>query len=256
MTDYAFGANGTVLHTTAAVFVATTIGTRDVLFLTGDIDQSHEIALVLTGRRGTRTRDAHVAFSDAGDGATLVTMHAGRSSGLITLWDSDEQLILFSDPTTAGTFWAPPIRAPTPNTVPGLENFWQFGTNTSVLVGGPYLVRNATIERGTLSMFGDLNASVPLTVVAATSIARVTWNGVHIPVHSDGRGVLTGRLTQSPASGRVKVPKLAGWKFKDSLPEIGADFDDSNWVVADHTSTNITQGMLFGDGRVLYSEYS
>ena len=36
MTDYAFGANGTVLHTTAAVFVATTIGTRDVLFLPVD----------------------------------------------------------------------------------------------------------------------------------------------------------------------------------------------------------------------------
>ena len=256
MTDYAFGANGRVLHTTATVFIATTIGTRDVLFLTGDVDQSHEIALVLTGRNSTRTRDVHVAFSDAGNNTTLVTVHTRRAPGLITLWGSDEQLILFSDPTTAGTFWAPPIRAPTPDTVPGLENFWQFGTNTSVLVGGPYVVRNATIERGTLSMFGDLNASVPLTVVAATSVARVTWNGVHIPVHSDGRGVLTGRLTQSPASGRVKVPKLAGWKFKDSLPEIGAGFDDSNWVVADHTSTNITQGMLFGDGRVLYSEYS
>ena len=42
----------------------------------------------------------------------------------------------------------------------------------------------------------------------------------------------------------------------DSLPETGADFDDSDWVVADHTSTNITQGMLFGDGRVLYGEDS
>ena len=41
----------------------------------------------------------------------------------------------------------------------------------------------------------------------------------------------------------------------DSLTETGADFDDSDWVVADHTSTNITQGMLFGDGRVLYGEY-
>ena len=105
-------------------------------------------------------------------------------------------------------------------------------------------------------MFGDLNASVPLTVVAATSVARVTWNGVHIPVHSDGRGVLTGRLTQSPASGRVKVPKLAGWKFKDSLPEVQSGFDDSAWTVADHTTTNITQKPLFGDGSVLYGACS
>ena len=256
MTDYAFGANGRVLHTTATVFIATTIGTRDVLFLTGDVDQSHEIALVLTGRHNTRTRDVHVAFSDARNNATLVTVHTRRAPGLITLWDSDEQLILFSDPTTAGTFWAPAIRAPTPSTVPSLENFWQFGTNTTALVGGPYLVRNATLEQGTLVVFGDLNASVPLTVVAPSSVARVTWNGADVLVRSDGRGVLTGRLSLSLAARQVEAPKLGGWKFKDSLPEISADFDDSDWVIADHTSTNITQGMLFGDGRVLYGEDS
>ncbi|KAI1781617.1 hypothetical protein LXA43DRAFT_1105617 [Ganoderma leucocontextum] len=51
------------------------------------------------------------------------------------------------------------------DTVPGFESFWQFGTNTTVLVGGRYLVRNATISGGTLALRGNLNASVPLTVV-------------------------------------------------------------------------------------------
>ena len=257
ITDYTFGVNSSVLYTTATVFIATTVGSRDVLFLTGDLDQSHEIALTLTGRSSKRTEDAYVRYTDPRNGSTTtttVTVSAGRNPGVVTLWDSDEQLVLFSDPATAATFWAPPVRAPTVNTIEGLETFWQFGTNTTVLVGGPYLVRNATIEGGTLAMFGDLNASVPLTIIAPTDVKTVMWNEKRVEVRSDGRGVLSGWLAQSGKTKLVTVPELSGWRFKDSLPEIGADFDDSDWVVADHTSTNITQGMLFGDGRVLYGE--
>ena len=103
-------------------------------------------------------------------------------------------------------------------------------------------------------MFGDLNASVPLTIVAPQDVVGVTWNGARVAMRSDGRGVLSGRLEQSGKTKLVSVPELSGWRFKDSLPEIGGDFDDSEWVLADHTSTNITQGMLFGDGRVLYGK--
>ncbi|KAI0747487.1 glycoside hydrolase superfamily [Fomes fomentarius] len=258
ITDYSFGQRGAVLHTTASIFFAGTIGSRDVLFVSGDPDQSHEISLILSGRGGKRTTDAHVHFaptqslSSSVDGATTVTFRAGIARGLVTVWDSDEQLILFSDPVTAATFWSPPIRSQTANTIPGLETFWQFGTNTTVLVGGPYLVRNATLDRGTLALRGDLNASVPLTLIGPERVRSVTWNGKRVSVRDDGRGVLTGRLEQSPKVKEVKVPKLSGWKYANSLPEIMADFDDSDWVVADHTSTNITIGMAFGDGRVLY----
>ncbi len=258
ITDYSFGQRGTVLHTTASIFFAGTIGARDVLFISGDPDQSHEISLILSGRGGKRTKDAHVHFaptqslSSSVAGATTVTFRAGITPGLVTVWDSDEQLILFSDPVTAVTFWSPPIRSQTSNTIPGLETFWQFGTNTTVLVGGPYLVRNATLDHGTLALRGDLNASVPLTIIGPERVSSVTWNGQRVSVRDDGRGVLTGRLAQSPKVKEVKVPKLSGWKYADSLPEIRADFDDSDWVVADHTSTNITIGMAFGDGRVLY----
>ncbi|KAM5536272.1 hypothetical protein V8D89_010049 [Ganoderma adspersum] len=252
ITDYAFGRNGSVLHTTATVFFAGTIGARDVLFLTGDVGQSHEVALVLSGRGGRRASNAHVAYIDA-RGATTATVRAGFAKGFATVWDSDEQLVLFADPVTAATFWAPAIKWPTASTVPGLESFWQFGTNTTVLVGGPYLVRNATVSGSTLALRGDLNASVPLTVIGPTEIKGVTWNGERVGVENDGRGVLKGKLTLGEVVKTVQVPKLGEWRYADSLPEAKADFDDSDWIVADHTSTNITQGMLFGDGRVLYA---
>ena len=164
--------------------------------------------------------------------------------------------MLFADPVTAATFWAPAVRSATSNTVLGLELYWQFGTNTTVLVGGPNLVRNASLaaDGATLALRGDLNASVPLTVVAPAGVRAVTWNGARVSVRADGRGVLSGQLEQRVGVADVHVPKLTGWKFSDSLPEVTSGFDDSDWVVADHTSTNISLKPQFGDGRVLYGE--
>ena len=251
ITDYSFGAKSSVLYTTASVFFAGTIGQRDVLFLFGDADQSHEFALALTGA-GTRSTSSRVKFtsSTVGKGVTTVAVQPG-SDGLLTIFDSPSQLILFADPVTAATFWAPAVRSPTRNTVPGFESFWQFGTNTTVLVGGPNLVRNATISGSTLALRGDLNASVPLTVVAPPAVKQVTWNGARVTVRSSG-ALLTGRLTESASVRNVTLPKLTGWKFNDSLPEIQPGFDDSTWTVANKTTTNISLKPQFGDGRVLY----
>ena len=247
--DYPFGASSSVLYTTASVFFAGTIGTRDVLFVFGDADQSHELALTLKGARGTHTTDSRFTFSNTSAG-TIVSIAPG-AAGLVTLWDSDAQLVLFADPITAATFWAPALPGSASD---GLGSFWQFGTNSTLLVGGPNLVRNASLSANgaTLALRGDLNASVPLTVIAPPSVRAVTWNGAGVRVRSDGQGVLHGSLTQKVTG--VSVPALTGWKFADSLPEIQAGFDDSDWVIANHTSTNINQKPLFGDGRVLYGE--
>ena len=254
ITDYTFGTKGSLLFTTASVFFAGTIGERDILFLFGDADQSHEFALTLTGV-GTRCSSSRFQFtnSSAAASVTIVAVHPG-SVGLVTVWESASQLVLFADPITAATFWAPPIKSATANTVPGFESFWQFGTNMTVLVGGPYLVRNATIEGSTLALRGDLNASVPLTVVAPPVVRYVTWNGARVGVRSKG-AFLTGRLEESASVREVRVPKLTGWKFRDSLPEVQSGFDDSSWTVANKTSTNLDPKPLFGDGRVLYGEF-
>ncbi|KAI0662113.1 glycoside hydrolase superfamily [Cubamyces menziesii] len=256
VTDYTFGAHGSVLYSTASVFFAGTIGSRDVLFLFGDADQSHETSLTLTGN-GARVQSSRVQFS-ASRGPTTVTVLAG-STGLVTIWDSDTQLVLFADPVTAATFWAPAIPSATRDTIRGFEHYWQFGTNTTVLVGGPYLVRNASLADGghTLALRGDLNTSVQLTVIAPPTVTGVTWNGERVDslratTQAHGRGFLTGQLAQRVSAKSVHVPQLTGWKFADSLPEIQPGFDDSAWVVADHRTTNISEKPLFGDGRVLF----
>jgi hypothetical protein len=190
--------------------------------------------------------------------ATIFTISEG-TTGLVTLYDSNTQLILFADTNTAHTFWNP--------TLPGasddpLSAYWLIGTNHSILIGGPYLVRNASIDSTgtTLSLRGDLNASTPLTVLAPRAITTITWNGAKVSFSRaptiSSQGAFTGKLTlSSKATGvNVTLPNLAAakWKFNNSLPEIVDGFDDGEWVVANKTTTNIPFKPFYGDGRILY----
>ena len=274
--DYTFGARGALLYTTASIFFAGTIGARDVLFLYGRADQAHEFAFRPSsagrgGEGGVRAASPLVRFHSAsnlgrGTETTVVTILPGVR-GLVTIWESAEQLVLYADDTTAATFWAPPVAPPVRSSTPspnkavkGLERFWQFGTNESVLVGGPYLVRNASLvdsntegEGKTLALVGDLNASVPLTVFAPPDVVRVTWNGEPVGTMAQfGASGLRAELNLKNGVKGVSVPALTGWRYADSLPEVGRGYDDGAWVVADKKSTNIPVKPAFGDGRVLY----
>jgi hypothetical protein len=188
------------------------------------------------------------------NGVTPVTFLPGIQ-GLVTIWDSSEQLVLYSDADTAGTFWSPEIPA---NDSVEFANYWQFGTNSSILVGGPYLVRNATIAGSTLALRGDLKDSVQLTVIAPDNVKAVTWNG--IPISDDDvavsnlttQGGFVAQLKPSSALLGFVPPALTKWRYADSLPEISSGFSDANWTLADHTNTNIPFKPYYGDGRVLY----
>ncbi|KIJ17952.1 glycoside hydrolase family 35 protein [Paxillus involutus ATCC 200175] len=253
VTDYSFGSSSKVIYSTAQVFYAAQIGSRDVLFLYGDSSQEHEVALSLTGIPRLQAQSASIS-STTTDGITTVTFLAGIK-GLVTVWDSSEQLVLYSDATTAGTFWSPEI----PSSQSGdFENYWQIGTNASILVGGPYLVRNATISGSTLALRGDLNKGVRLIVIAPETVKAITWNG--IPVSADvaaaatvtPQGGFSAHISPSTWATGTSAPPLAGWKYADSLPEIQADFSDADWTIANHTTTNIPFKPYYGDGRVLY----
>ncbi|GLB38736.1 putative glycoside hydrolase family 35 protein [Lyophyllum shimeji] len=238
VTDYAFGKSSRALYSTAQVLYASTIDGRDVLFLHGDSSQEHEAAVMLTG-----------------------TPNKVQPSPLVTLSHDRAGLA----PSTTVISFLPGIQGSspsgtlTPNWSYPLRNYWGLGTNTSVLVGGPYLVRNASISGTTLALRGDLKTDVRLTVIAPRSVRSITWNGD--PVSSDvsassssvtAIGGFVGQLRMSKHVRGISVPKLGGWRFKDSLPEIGEGFDDSGWVVADRTTTNIPLKPYYGDGRVLY----
>ncbi|ESK83683.1 glycoside hydrolase family 35 protein [Moniliophthora roreri MCA 2997] len=258
VTDYAFGSSR-ALYSTAEVFFAGVIDGRDVLFLHGYSNQEHEVVLSLTGTNTANATSEFIiytpepALADLAPNSTLVSFRKGIQ-GLHTLHASDTQLVVFADTSTAETFWAPSIASNTSEHA----SFWGIGTNQSVLVGGPYLVRSAHIEGDTLALRGDLNASnvkkeSRLMIIAPRSITKVTWNEgiVLLDDSSVDDGYITGTIELAEKA-EITVPELDGWKYHDSLPEIGDEFDDSQWVVANHTETNVPFKMWYGDGRVLY----
>ena len=232
VTDYHYGSSGFVLWSTAPIFFAGHIGTRDVLYVTADRGEPSELALSHSAR-------VDLEFPDG-----------VLEGGPLAVIDSNTSLVLVSTSLTADTFFAPVLGGTNRH-----ANFWQIGTNSTILVGGPHLVRNASLGAdGTLALHGDLNASVTLQVIGPPNMTAVTWNGKPVAKNATDLsrfpGTFVGHLTLSSTD--TAVPTLTGWKFSDSLPEIKAAFNDSNWVVADHTTTNIPFKPYYGDGRVLY----
>ncbi|KAL9091821.1 MAG: hypothetical protein Q9159_001193 [Coniocarpon cinnabarinum] len=117
-------------------------------------------------------------------------------------------------------------------------NHWVF--NDTIVQAG-YLVRNATFSAaGQLDIAGDLNASVPVSVLAPTdkNIAKLTFNGEDVATTTNPTtGAVSGNLTYTAPEVSLPDFSTAGWKFIDSLPEIQASYDDSAWPVANLTSS-------------------
>ncbi|KAJ3987841.1 glycoside hydrolase family 35 protein [Lentinula detonsa] len=256
-TDYAFGAKSRTLYSTASIFFSGSIEGTDTLFLYGDTDQEHEVALNITGS-ATFPIQTHAQIqvsSNVLPSITVITVKSGFK-GFVPLYESDTQLILFADRDTVSTFWAPTVASE--HSSDPFVNYWSIGTNETVLVGGPYLVRSAAFSGTELALRGDLNATnglqgTSLTLIAPSSVQSLTWNGESVSLETNSRSkIRTGKISSTQVF--IQVPDLEeiGWKFNNSLPEVQADFDDSDWVVANHTTTNIPFPMYYGDGRILY----
>ena len=102
----------------------------------------------------------------------------------------------------------------------------------TVLVHGPYLVRNASLSNGgrTLDLIGDTDMATKLEVLAGDAVNAITWNGKEIMVSRSIHGGLTGTL--SGPTMQLELPALSGWKVHDTLPEREPSYDDSWWIGA------------------------
>ncbi|KAF8329797.1 uncharacterized protein EI90DRAFT_3062042 [Cantharellus anzutake] len=259
ITDLTFGVASKLLYSTAQVLWAGRIGDRDALVLHGATGQFHEAAVRFPPSRHITAQHPLIhVLEDKARGANLITIQPGVK-GLVVIWDSLEQIILYADTETAGTLWFPRIVAPR-----NLMN--NPGPNTSLLVSGPYLVRDAKFADGdgtALNLRGDLIEGVRLVLVGLPpTVRRLTWNGQLIeadiaPAFSTANqarlstsfgstsfveATLTyraGHLSNAHGENNpFDPPKLLDWMYTDALPEILANFSDADWTLADHRLTN------------------
>lgn len=258
--DVSYGSSGSpsslVIYSTAEImFAGTFIDGRDALILSGVPEAEYEVMLRRTSsshaggnertllREGIQIHDSEI--DEQGSDHTLFTISKGVQ-GIITLIDTPEKIVLYIDEDTTTNLWLPPVEFP--SSPSPFSSFYQFGTNFTLLISGPHLIRRLTLyEDSTMSIEGDLKDGVRLELVGLPkNLRKLTWNGspidtglssISTSVPSISSTFLPSRLS-STAKGRFDPPELKNWKFSDSLPEIGDEFDDSTWIEANHTETN------------------
>lgn len=243
------------------MFFAGVIDGRDVILLYGGLNEDHETSIVIETSSMAREPESSsriiVKECTQRGGKSIITLAIpAGGDGIIPVYDSATQLILLADTATTARFWAPTISGAEEDP---FRNFWGIGTNDSILVGGPYLVRDAKITGHSLALRGDLDDDISLTVIAPKSVESLSWNGEVLMLDARASskvsafgGVFIVNLQSKAKKALLEIPELGGWKYKDSLPELLPGYDDGDWTVANHTTTNIPYKPYYGDARVLY----
>ncbi|KAM0747012.1 hypothetical protein T439DRAFT_340821 [Meredithblackwellia eburnea MCA 4105] len=233
---HSFGAGSSIVFTTATILFANSIGDRDVLFLHAALGEEVELLLQASGFNNVGKRPSNgpaiITFNQSSSPSGPTYLRLSTSvTGLSQLLLSSTFLLIFSDSTTAATFYNPPMSA----TGNRFANFHSFGTNDSVLVGGAPLVRNSTLVVSTLHLFGDTVASkaTNLVILAPLSVDTVVWNGQPEEVFANSSSGFLSALIPAADTSTFVLPKFDRWKFGNSLPEIESEFNDSRWAVAD-----------------------
>ncbi|KAI5890378.1 glycoside hydrolase family 35 protein [Schizophyllum commune H4-8] len=244
--DYVFGqSETTVLYSTAEVLTWTTIDSTDYIVLYAGKGQTGQTALLFNEEPDVSTEDGSSVESSFSDGVLTIdyTLDGFEAVSI----NNGSLVLLLADKGIANTWSAPDIQGEG-----DWGKFFSVGTNSSVLVGGPYLVRSASIDGDTLALVGDLNGTTPIEVFAPAAVSQVTWNGAPLDLESSSRGSLAGTATAEDQP--IELPTFGTWKVSGSLPEIDPDFDDSNWVTADLTATNYTNLPPVSGDKILYSQ--
>ncbi|KAJ7164663.1 glycoside hydrolase family 35 protein [Mycena crocata] len=246
VTDYVFGTSKTsILYSTAEIMTWTTIDNTDYIIFYAPSGQTGETSFLFDSPPNVNTTGLSDVSSSFSNG-TLVLSYTLNGSAFVPITLGETRIVaMILDKQTANQWHAPIIAGPGQ-----FGNFFSVGTNETVLVSGPYVLRTASISEDTLSLAGDLNGTTLIEVVSAP-ISKILWNGVLVEVTKTARGSFTAEL---PSTATISLPALDTWKASGSLPEIDPDFDDSSFTVADLTTTNYTNLPPLAGSQVLYSQ--
>ncbi|KAL0572730.1 hypothetical protein V5O48_009230 [Marasmius crinis-equi] len=248
VTDHAFGTSN-VLYSTASLFYTSTIGGRDVAVFQGPAGQSFEIALRLKNASALQFEGAFtvdVSKDNVPSGYSLLTFSPGVGQTATSI--SDNAIVIVGDAAAMDVFHAPVLPGPSGSTHFGV------GSNETVLVSGPLLLRNASVDAKEIRLVGDTNStSANMTVYAEESVTSVSWNGQAVDTEVVAPGILSFEV--GAPSVEVNLPELTDWKFADGLPEIAEGYDDSKWVVADRENSTNPFGKYYGKYYLYACEY-
>lgn len=173
---------------------------------------------------------------------------SGSPSGIAVFTVGNTRIVV-ADKKTAGSIWVYHIDPSAP--------YDMAADIPAVWVRGPYLLRSASVEGSTLNLAGDLNDTTTLDIFASSEYTSITWNRVPVAIEKTEIGTLSGVVTMPDALSDVTLPVMTNveWACADSLPELALDFDDSDWVVANKTSTLRPQQPFAGKVSIFLNKF-
>ncbi|KAG6901783.1 hypothetical protein C0995_008029 [Termitomyces sp. Mi166 len=254
-TDLVFGSSK-LLYSTAMLLSTFQLDGNDALIVYGNIGLVYEVSFQLEEEPTIITSGVTQVTTKYFDNEKSLVVNLIVFQGITTieLGTSHKTIVLLvADYSTATNLWMPTIAGNG-----DLAEYIDVEASAPLLVRGPYLVRTAALSHNVLALTGDLNteeASTVVTVYGPSTISSISWNGKTLGrINKVARGTWEVEIGTSGAS--VEIPDLmeAEWRYKDSLPEIGAGFEDESLVIADHTTTTNTFPPYYGGPWILYAD--
>ncbi|KAJ3824597.1 glycoside hydrolase family 35 protein [Lentinula raphanica] len=247
-TDYVFGANQTViLYSTVEIMTWSTIDATDYIILYAPPSQTGETVILFETQPTVDLSNAPNVNAPFSNG-TLALQYLSEGSQFVTIENDEAKLVVVIVDKTVANSW----HAPVLSGIGMFDNYFSIGSNGTILVGGPYVVRNASVSDDTLFLNGDLNGTTTIEFIAPSVVSKLSWNGALQQVQKTTHGTLI--ATVNFDNSHLTLPVLGTWKVSGSLPEIDPDFDDSNFTLADQTQTNYTNLPPLAGSQVLYAQ--
>jgi hypothetical protein len=217
VSDYPLGDHA-LLYSTAEIFTWKKFEEKTVLVVYGGPGEQHELAIKSPATDWKADCGLAVASKN---GNVVVNWHTSTKRRVFQLGDLHVYIV---DRNSAYNYWVP-----------------ETSSSSSVIVNGGYLIRSATISGSTLNLRGDFNSTSAIEVIGVPKgVSTIKINDVVSPSVKNAQG--NWESTMSYVKPTLPLPKLSelDWKSINSLPEIKPGYDDSNWVTADHKTTNNT----------------
>ncbi|KAJ7689730.1 glycoside hydrolase family 35 protein [Mycena rosella] len=250
-TDFVFGSS-TLRYSTASLLTWLDLSGSDMLVVYGYAGQSYEMAFELSGPvtlsaigptqiQGTATDPTFTLNFSLSPGRTLVHLTAA---------DGKELAVLIADYDAATTLWQPTIAGDG-----NYANYIGVSASTPLLISGPYLVRNASLNGQQLALWGDVAETTTVNIFGPRALSSVEWNNVPLGNLTQTRQG-TWQATISFSQPAVTLPDLgsATWRFRDSLPEIQPDFDGFAMIPANQMTTTSVFPPYYGAPWILYAD--
>ncbi|KAF2681819.1 glycoside hydrolase family 35 protein [Lentithecium fluviatile CBS 122367] len=223
VTDFRIGKR-TLTYATAEVLTYALVDGNPVVVLWTGSGESAEFHI--KGAHNGKVRSVGGAKATFHSDRTGVTTSIPSVAGMTVLEFDNKVKVIVADKPTAYLIWAS-----------NLSDDPFAPVDKSILVQGPYLVRDAASDGSTLALTGDVSKDTTIEVFASTHFKALTWNGKKVQATRTPYGSLKASIASF--KGTISLPKLDSWKVHDSLPERLSNYDDSGvaWIEANHETT-------------------